>query len=100
MTSNLKDRLVKKFNTVCGKPKMEFEILGLHDDCLNAFGSNVEIDSCPGTVQGLPEPNEDAVRKLAANLNDLDAISIVFLLANDAEQVILNKVMSDLQLQM
>ena len=90
MASSLKDRLVKKLNAVCGKPKMEPEIIGLDVDSLNVFfedNFDIEIDSCPGVAEWLPAMNEDAIRKLAADIDDPDAISIVFLLTNDVEQV-------------
>jgi hypothetical protein len=66
---------------------MEEEIKGLSDDFL--WKSVIEKDSYPSIPYQCPALDEAAVRRLGKRLEDFEAISLVFLLAKDAEQVIL-----------
>ncbi len=65
---------------------MDEEIKGLSDDFL--WKSKIEKDSYPAITLQWPTLDEEAVRRLGKTLEDFEAISLVFLLAKDAEQVI------------
>jgi len=67
---------------------MDEEIKGLSDDFLWPMRPIIEKDSYPAITLPWPALDEAAVRRLGKTLEDFEAISLVFLLAKDAEQVV------------
>ena len=65
---------------------MDEEIKGISDDFL--WKPIIEKDSYPAITLQWPALDEAAVRRLGKTLEDFEAISLVFLLAKDAEQVV------------